>query len=85
LQLVQTHNKEDFDEVTGVEEDFLRSQLKKPEIEGRPLRRKKYGFRVPDGSGASRKVAKEMTLYTNMYNLLLKRCFFVSLYLSEIR
>jgi hypothetical protein len=44
LQIVQTHNKEDLDEVGRVEEALLRSQLKKPEIEERPLRRKKYGF-----------------------------------------
>jgi hypothetical protein len=44
LQIVRTYNKEDFDEVRGVEEAFLRSQLKKPESEEPPLRRKKYGF-----------------------------------------
>jgi hypothetical protein len=43
LQIVQIYNKEDLAEVRLVEALILRSQLKKPEIEERSLRRKKYG------------------------------------------
>jgi hypothetical protein len=44
LQIVQIYNKEDLDEVRLVGDAIWRSQLKKPEIEERRLRRKKYGF-----------------------------------------
>jgi hypothetical protein len=44
LQTVQIYNKEDLDGVRRVGDATLRSQLKKPEIKERQLRRKKYGF-----------------------------------------
>jgi hypothetical protein len=44
LQIVRTYNKDGFDEMGRAEVAISRSQLKKPEIEERPLRLKKYGF-----------------------------------------
>jgi hypothetical protein len=41
LQIVQTGNKEKFDEVSRVEVAIIRSQLKKPEKKERSLMRKK--------------------------------------------
>jgi hypothetical protein len=44
LQIVRTYNKDGFDEMERAEVAISRSHLKKPEIEERPLRLKKYGF-----------------------------------------
>ena len=77
LQIVQTYNKEDFDEFTRFRDEIWRSQLKNPEIEERPLRRQKRGVRVWDGGGDRWKIAKDMVFYSNVFNLLFKDCFLV--------
>jgi hypothetical protein len=50
LQIVQTDNKGEFDEVRRVEVEILRSQLQKPETEERRLRHKKCG-QLEDNEG----------------------------------
>jgi hypothetical protein len=44
LQISQTGNKEESDEVSRVEIAILGSQLQKPQKKERSLMRKKYGF-----------------------------------------